>query len=261
MVGTLPSRRRLPTPSGSTVLSGSRAAARGADEPEGGTETGGTVSFACGNTATTEPGKSLFPQVSEAFTVTHPNSEIVTMSLENEAFRSKPAATTSPGRLPDVFQTWVGGVLRQRADAGRVEDLTDLLDWPTQVRHRGPVPARPARDRGPGPPPGRAVRHDPAPRRRAPRRALARNPAERGRRALGPRHPPEGSAAGRARRPGRSALPPRSRRGVAAGNARGSRSTACAAFPSPVPSPALPAWPPHGSSPSPHPRLPKEPFR
>ncbi|OEJ97344.1 hypothetical protein J116_025715 [Streptomyces thermolilacinus SPC6] len=28
----------------------------------------------------------------------------------------------------------------------------------------------------------------------------------------------------------------------------------------PCPVPALPAWPPHGSSPSPHPRLPKELF-
>ncbi|GAA3046825.1 extracellular solute-binding protein [Streptomyces roseofulvus] len=132
MASTLPSRRSFLALTGLTALSVSLTAACGAD----GSDTraaDGKVSFAWWNIATTEPGKSLFPQISSAFTSAHPNIVINTTSLENEAFKSKLTATTSSGKLPDVFQTWGGGVLRQQVDAGLVEDLTDLLDWSSEL--------------------------------------------------------------------------------------------------------------------------------
>ncbi|MFG3496290.1 extracellular solute-binding protein [Streptomyces sp. NPDC047928] len=132
MASTLPSRRSFLALSGLTALSVSLTAACGADE-SGGTTADGKVSFAWWNIATTEPGKSLFPQISAAFTAAHPNIVIDTTSLENEAFKSKLTATTSSGKLPDVFQTWGGGVLQQQVDAGLVEDLTDILDWSSQL--------------------------------------------------------------------------------------------------------------------------------
>lgn len=133
MASTLPSRRSFLALSGLSALSVSLTAACGAGDSGGGPAADGTVSFAWWNIATTEPGKSLFPQISAAFTAAHPNITINTTSLENEAFKSKLTATTSSGKLPDVFQTWGGGVLRQQADAGLVEDLTDLLDWSSRL--------------------------------------------------------------------------------------------------------------------------------
>ncbi|MFD6986617.1 extracellular solute-binding protein, partial [Streptomyces sp. NPDC059956] len=41
--------------------------------------------------------------------------------------------TTSSGKLPDVFQTWGGGVLQQQVDAGLVEDLTDVFGWSSEI--------------------------------------------------------------------------------------------------------------------------------
>ncbi|KQX49933.1 MULTISPECIES: extracellular solute-binding protein [unclassified Streptomyces] len=133
MASTTPSRRSVLALAGLTALSVSMTAACGAGEPGGGASANGKVTFDWWNIATTEPGKSLFPQISAAFTKTHPKIAINTTSLENEAFKSKLTATTSSGRLPDVYQTWGGGVLQQQVEAGLVEDLTDLLDWSSRL--------------------------------------------------------------------------------------------------------------------------------
>ncbi|GAA3385229.1 extracellular solute-binding protein [Streptomyces racemochromogenes] len=131
-MATPPSRRRFLALSGLTVLSAPLAAACGGGSgPVPAAD--GEVTFAWWNIATTEPGRSLFPQLSTAFTAAHPNITIKTTSLENEAFKSKLAAVTSSGRLPDVFQTWGGGVLRQQVDAGLVEDLTDAFGWASDL--------------------------------------------------------------------------------------------------------------------------------
>ncbi|MFF9193881.1 extracellular solute-binding protein [Streptomyces sp. NPDC014779] len=133
MASTLPSRRSFLTLAGLTALSVSMTAACGGGDAGGRPSADGKVRFEWWNIATTEPGKSLFPQISSAFTTAHPNIAINTTSLENEAFKSKLTATTSSGKLPDVFQTWGGGVLQQQVDAGLVEDLTDLLDWSSEL--------------------------------------------------------------------------------------------------------------------------------
>ncbi|WP_282695929.1 extracellular solute-binding protein [Streptomyces sp. CC208A] len=130
MTSTLPSRRRFLALSGLAALSVSMTAACGSG---GGPAADGRTTLEWWNIATTEPGKSLFPQISSAFTAAHPDITIRTTSLENEAFKSKLTATTASGRLPDVFQTWGGGVLQQQVEAGLVEDLTDALDWASDL--------------------------------------------------------------------------------------------------------------------------------
>ncbi|MFF5973127.1 extracellular solute-binding protein [Streptomyces sp. NPDC012769] len=142
MASTPPSRRNFLALAGFTALSVSMTAACGSGASGGGPSADGKVTFEWWNIATTEPGKSLFPQISSAFTAAHPKVAIDTTSLENEAFKSKLTATTSSGRLPDVFQTWGGGVLQQQVDAGLVEDLTDVLDWSTDLT---PVSLQPYR--------------------------------------------------------------------------------------------------------------------
>ncbi|MFD5417023.1 extracellular solute-binding protein [Streptomyces sp. NPDC127069] len=133
MASTPPSRRSFLALSGLTFLSVPLAAACGGGDSGRMPAAGGKVAFAWWNIATTEPGKSLFPELSTAFTDAHPNITIKTTSLENEAFKSKLTAVTSSGRLPDVFQTWGGGVLRQQVDAGLVEDLTDAFGWSSDL--------------------------------------------------------------------------------------------------------------------------------
>ena len=52
--------------------------------------------------------------------------------LENEAFKAKLATAMQSGSPPDIFQSWGGGVLKQYADAGLVQDLTPSFqdnDW------------------------------------------------------------------------------------------------------------------------------------
>ncbi|MEU5216921.1 extracellular solute-binding protein [Streptomyces sp. NPDC020807] len=133
MASTTPSRRSFLALAGLTALSVPLTAACGSGGSGGGAAADGKVAFDWWNIATTEPGKSLFPEISSAFTKAHPKIAINTTSLENEAFKSKLTATTSSGKLPDVYQTWGGGVLQQQVDAGLVEDLTDLADWSSQL--------------------------------------------------------------------------------------------------------------------------------
>ncbi|MFD6885668.1 extracellular solute-binding protein [Streptomyces sp. NPDC059957] len=133
MASTPPSRRSFLALSGLSALSVSLTAACGGGDSGSRPTADGKVTFAWWNIATTEPGKSLFPQISSAFTAAHPNITIKTTSLENEAFKSKLTATTSSGKLPDVFQTWGGGVLQQQVDAGLVEDLTDVFGWSSEI--------------------------------------------------------------------------------------------------------------------------------
>jgi raffinose/stachyose/melibiose transport system substrate-binding protein len=80
--------------------------------------------------ATTEPGKTLFPQLAKEYMQAHPNVTIKHTALENDAYKNKMTALIASGKLPDIFHTWGGGVLKQQIDAGLVKDLTqDISSW------------------------------------------------------------------------------------------------------------------------------------
>ena len=50
--------------------------------------------------------------------------------LENEAFKSKLTTTMQGGKVPDIFQSWGGGTLKEQADAGLVKDISgDTKSW------------------------------------------------------------------------------------------------------------------------------------
>ncbi|HEU5128678.1 MAG TPA: extracellular solute-binding protein [Glycomyces sp.] len=49
-------------------------------------------------------------------------------AIENEAFKERMGTSTQSGDVPDLFQTWGGGVLAQQVEAGLVQDLTGKLD-------------------------------------------------------------------------------------------------------------------------------------
>ncbi|MBE1537154.1 extracellular solute-binding protein [Actinomadura algeriensis] len=75
--------------------------------------------------ATTEPSKTIYPQIVKAYEAAHPNVDIKLTNMENDAFKAKMTAVTASGDLPDVFVTWGGGVLKQRIDAGLVKPVED----------------------------------------------------------------------------------------------------------------------------------------
>ncbi|MEV6833736.1 extracellular solute-binding protein [Streptomyces sp. NPDC051133] len=103
---------------GVTALSGC-----GGDSDGG--SSSGTTTIEWWNISTTEPTRTVWAALAKKFEAQNPKVRIKIVQLENDAYKSKMTALTASGKLPDVFHTWGGGVLRQQVDAGMVEDLTD----------------------------------------------------------------------------------------------------------------------------------------
>ncbi|MER6037047.1 MULTISPECIES: extracellular solute-binding protein [unclassified Streptomyces] len=103
---------------GVTALSGC-----GGDSDGG--SSSGTTTIEWWNISTTEPTKTVWAGLAKKFEAQNPKVKVKIVQLENDAYKSKMTALTASGKLPDIFHTWGGGVLRQQVDAGLVEDLTD----------------------------------------------------------------------------------------------------------------------------------------
>lgn len=115
------SRRGLLAASAATGL-----ALSGCGSSDGGSGSGKTT-VEWWNITTTEPAKKLWAERAREFEAAHPDVKIKIVTLENEAYKSKMTALTTSGKLPDIYHTWGGGVLKQQVDAGLVEDLTDKV--------------------------------------------------------------------------------------------------------------------------------------
>ncbi|MFI9804186.1 extracellular solute-binding protein [Streptomyces sp. NPDC052301] len=102
---------------GVTALSGC-----GGDSDGG--SSSGTTTIEWWNISTTEPTKTVWAALAKKFEAQNPKVKLKIVQLENDAYKSKMTALTASGKLPDIFHTWGGGVLRQQVDAGLVEDLT-----------------------------------------------------------------------------------------------------------------------------------------
>ncbi len=69
----------------------------------------------------------------------HPNVKIDIQVNENEAFKTKLTTLLQQGDVPDLFQTWGGGGLRQQVEAGLVKDITgDIAPWKDDHQRRRP---------------------------------------------------------------------------------------------------------------------------
>jgi raffinose/stachyose/melibiose transport system substrate-binding protein len=73
---------------------------------------------------TGEPGKSIFQGIADAYMAAHPNVKINITVLENEAFKTKLATSIQSGQIPDLFQSWGGGIMKAQVDAGALQDIT-----------------------------------------------------------------------------------------------------------------------------------------
>ncbi len=79
---------------------------------------------------TADPGKTDFQNIADAYMAMHPNVKINITVLENEAFKTKLATQMQSGDVPDLFQSWGGGIMAAQADAGMLQDITaSIADW------------------------------------------------------------------------------------------------------------------------------------
>ncbi|HEX7556560.1 MAG TPA: extracellular solute-binding protein [Leptolinea sp.] len=77
---------------------------------------------------TSDPGKTDWQKMADAYTKAHPNVEIKITVLENEAFKTKLTTVMQSGDVPDIFQSWGGGGLSEQIDASLLKDITADLD-------------------------------------------------------------------------------------------------------------------------------------
>ncbi|WP_411151285.1 extracellular solute-binding protein [Streptomyces sp. A30] len=116
------SRRGFLAASAAAGLSMTALSGCGGDSDGG---SSGTTTIEWWNISTTEPTKSVWAALAKKFEAQNPKVKVKIVQLENDAYKSKMTALTASGKLPDIFHTWGGGVLKQQVDAGLVEDLTD----------------------------------------------------------------------------------------------------------------------------------------
>jgi raffinose/stachyose/melibiose transport system substrate-binding protein len=72
-----------------------------------------------------DPGKADWQAMADAYTAEHPNVKIKITVLENEAFKAAIQTNIQAGDIPDLFQSWGGGGLRDQVAAGVVRDVSD----------------------------------------------------------------------------------------------------------------------------------------
>jgi raffinose/stachyose/melibiose transport system substrate-binding protein len=77
-----------------------------------------------------DPGLTLWKTVADEYMADHPNVTIDITVQENEAFKKALQTNLQAGDVPDIFQSWGGGGLREQVDAGLVKDITgDVESW------------------------------------------------------------------------------------------------------------------------------------
>jgi raffinose/stachyose/melibiose transport system substrate-binding protein len=95
--------------------------------PDIATVGGGATKIVWWHISTGDDGRTNWQNLANAFVKDHPDVSIEITVIANEAFKQKLATAMQSGSPPDIFQSWGGGVLKQYADAGLVQDLTPSL--------------------------------------------------------------------------------------------------------------------------------------
>jgi raffinose/stachyose/melibiose transport system substrate-binding protein len=73
----------------------------------------------------TDPMMTLWQDMANEFMEANPNVQINITVMENEAFKAALQTNLQAGDVPDLFQSWGGGGLREQVAAGLVQDITD----------------------------------------------------------------------------------------------------------------------------------------
>jgi raffinose/stachyose/melibiose transport system substrate-binding protein len=101
------------------------------DSADGGaSKSGGPVTIEWWHIQNNDPMKTIWADAAKQYEADHPNVKIKITVLENEAFKTKLTTNMQSGNVPDMFQSWGGGTMKEQADAGLIKDVTaDTSDW------------------------------------------------------------------------------------------------------------------------------------
>lgn len=94
----------------------------------GGAAGDGTTTLTMWQNSTTGDGKQYWADAAAAFTKANPDVKIDVISIQNEDMDGKLQTAVNSGDMPDIFMARGGGKLADVVEAGKVKDLTDLID-------------------------------------------------------------------------------------------------------------------------------------
>jgi raffinose/stachyose/melibiose transport system substrate-binding protein len=98
----------------------------GGDGDEEATGDGEPVTIEWWHIQNVDPMLGVWEEIATEFEEEHPNVTIEINAMENEAFKSALQVNLQAGDVPDLFQSWGGGGLKEQVDAGLVQDVTEL---------------------------------------------------------------------------------------------------------------------------------------
>ena len=90
------------------------------------TDSGEPVTIDWWHIQNNDPAKANWQAMADEYMKMHPNVTIDITVMENEAFKAALQTNLQSGDVPDLFQSWGGGGLRDQAEAGLVRDITDM---------------------------------------------------------------------------------------------------------------------------------------
>lgn len=88
----------------------------------------GTTTLTMWHNSTTGPGKQYWEDAAAAFQKDNPDVTIEVTSIQNEDMDGKLQTAVNSGDMPDIFMARGGGKLADIVGAGKVKDLTGLID-------------------------------------------------------------------------------------------------------------------------------------
>jgi raffinose/stachyose/melibiose transport system substrate-binding protein len=103
------------------------AAASGVGLAGSATAAGEPVTIDWWHITDTEPGMTNWQAMADAYTAEHPNVTVNITVMNNEAFKPAIQTNIQAGDVPDLFQSWGGGVLLDQVEAGALQDSTEAL--------------------------------------------------------------------------------------------------------------------------------------
>ncbi len=101
-------------------------AAQDAGADAGAEESGDAVTIDWWHIQNNDPAKANWQSMADEYMAMNPNVTIDITVMENEAYKAALQTNLQSGDVPDLFQSWGGGGLRQQVDAGLVRDITDM---------------------------------------------------------------------------------------------------------------------------------------
>jgi raffinose/stachyose/melibiose transport system substrate-binding protein len=112
------------TDAASTPTTGAATPTTGAAAPTTAAPSTKPVTISWWHIQNNDPGKADWQKMADAYTKLHPNVTIKITVMENEAFKAAIQTNIQSGDIPDLFQSWGGGGLRDQVKAGVVRDIT-----------------------------------------------------------------------------------------------------------------------------------------